>query len=132
MLNKLLALGLALGLLSACGTSYESAVKQAAQQRWNALIAGQLDEAYRFYTDAFQTITPLDNFKKSIRGVGFWHKAEVQQVQCDSAEKRCEVDVVVTVAMKMRGLPEPMETSDLIHEVWVKQGWLSDWRYIKD
>jgi hypothetical protein len=42
------------------------------------------------------------------------------------------VDVEVTVSMKMRGLSKPMETTDVVREVWVKEGWFSDWRYVKE
>ncbi|WP_020396495.1 hypothetical protein [Thiolinea disciformis] len=132
MLSKSLALlGCMALLLSACD-SHELTVKRLAQQRWEALIAGRLEEAYRFYTDAFQSTTTLDQFKKTVRGVGFWQQAEIQKVQCESKVQRCIAEVKVTVVLKMRGITEPIKTSDMLQEVWVKQAWLSDWRYIKD
>ncbi len=122
---------LAGSLLAACGSA-ESVITGYAQQRWDAMINGNLQDAYVYYTDAFKATTPLDVFKHKAQGVGLWSKAQVKQVQCKDAGKRCQVDVEVTVSMKMRGLSKPLETSDVVREMWVKDGWFSDWRYIKE
>ena len=63
--------------------------------------------------------------------VGLGGKAQVEQVQCEASGKRCQVAVDVTVSMKMRGLSKPVDTSDVVNETWVKDGWFSDWRYVK-
>ena len=117
--------------LTAC-SSGENAVRLAAQQRWDALINGNLQAAYEFYTDAFKQTVPLEHFRNKVQGVGLWSKAKVQGVSCEDTGKRCRAEVEVTVAMKMRGLPKPVETSDVVHETWIKEGVLSDWRYIKN
>ena len=106
-------------------------VKEAAQQRWNALIAGDLQAAYQHYTDAFKETVPYKRFRSQTKGVGLWNKAQVDTIDCDESGKRCHAKVEVTVAMKMRGLPKPVETSDVIHETWVREGVFSDWRYVK-
>ncbi|MEN9503393.1 MAG: hypothetical protein RI964_2678 [Pseudomonadota bacterium] len=118
-------------LLVACQSS-ESKLTQAAEQRWIALINGNFTEAYQYYTDAFQQSTPLEMFKHKVHGTGLWNKAAVKSVQCDDSGKHCTVEVEVTVAMKMRGLNKPLETKDVVKETWVKAGWFSDWRYIKE
>ncbi len=129
--NGFCGLMLALCLpLTAC-SSGEAAVKELAQLRWNALINGDFGAAYQYYTDTFREAVPLRRFKKQTTGVGLWNKAEVATVQCDSSGKRCEAAVKVTVALKMRGMVKPVETSDTVHETWVKEGVFSDWRYIK-
>ncbi|PID49952.1 MAG: hypothetical protein CR991_03900 [Proteobacteria bacterium] len=117
-------------LLSACGSG-EAAVQKAAQQRWDALIAGDFHRAYQFYSEAYQETVSLDSFRKQIQGVGFWKKAQVQKVHCGDSSNLCKTEVEVTVAMKMRGLPKPVETSDVVREVWIKDGFFSDWRYVK-
>lgn len=117
-------------LLAACGSA-ESVLTEYAQQRWDAVIKGDLDQAYGYYTDAFKATTPPAAFKRKVQGTGLWSKAQVQKVQCEASGKRCQVDVEVTVSMKMRGLSKPVETSDRVHETWVKDGWFSDWRYVK-
>ncbi len=116
--------------LTACGSG-ENAVKEAAQQRWDALLAGNFQGAYQYYTDAFKETVALEHFKNTVQGVGLWNKAQVKSVSCDPSGKHCEADVEVTVAMKMRGLPKPVETSDLVRETWTKEGVFSDWRYVK-
>ena len=135
MLNKIryiagIMLGIAV-LVTGCDSS-EVALKQAAQARWDALVKGNLDAAYTYYTDAFKQTTSLDIFKNQTRGVDLWSGADVKTVQCESSGKRCLVDVDVSVAMRMRGLVEPVVTTDVVKETWVKEGWFSDWRYIKD
>lgn len=129
--NKALWVLLAGSLLTACGSA-ESVLTEYAANRWNALIQGNLEQAYEYYTDTFKATTPLDVFRRKVHGTGLWSKAKVQKVQCEEAGNRCKVDVEVTVSMKMRGLSTPMETSDIVHEVWVKDGWFSDWRYVKE
>ena len=128
---KHVSLMLVLGfILAACGNA-EQQVKQAAQQRWAALIKGDLAQAYQAYTQAFQATTSLAAFKQHMRGTGLWQTAEVKNVHCDSTLKQCKVEVEVTMAMRMRGVAEPVETSDSIEETWINEGWLADWRYIK-
>ncbi|WGZ93896.1 MAG: hypothetical protein QJT81_19250 [Candidatus Thiothrix putei] len=116
-------------LLTAC-SSTESVISERSQQRWDALIKGELEKAYEFYTDAFKATTPPEIFKRKTQGAGLWSKAQVQKVQCEA--ERCRVDVKVTVSLKMRGLNQPVETSDIVQETWVKNGWFSDWRYVKE
>jgi hypothetical protein len=129
--NKALIVLLAASLLAAC-SSAESVLHEAAGKRWDALIKGDMEQAYGYYTDAFKQTTPLDMFKNKVHGTGLWIKAQVKQIQCEKSGKRCKVDVEVTVSMKMRGLSKPMETTDVVREVWVKEGWFSDWRYVKE
>ena len=122
---------LASSLLAACSPA-ESVLTGYAQQRWDALIKGNLEQAYEYYTEAFQATTPFDVFKRKTQGAGLWSKAQVQKVQCETSGKRCRVDVEVTVSLKMRGLNQPVESSDVVQETWVKDGWFSDWRYVKE
>ncbi len=122
---------LASSLLAACSPA-ESVLTGYAQQRWDALIKGNFEQAYEYYTEAFQATTPIDVFKRKTQGAGLWSKAQVQKVQCETSGKRCRVDVEVTVSLKMRGLNQPVESSDVVQETWVKDGWFSDWRYVKE
>ncbi|HPE61887.1 MAG: hypothetical protein KDI15_01330 [Thiothrix sp.] len=118
-------------LLASCNQA-ESLVQEAAQKRWDALIAGDLFSAYQYYTDAFQKTVPMEHFRRQVTGTGLWSRAEVEQVSCDRDREQCQADIRVTVAMKMRGLPKPVESSDVVHETWVKEGLFSDWRYMKN
>lgn len=129
--RKTIGVLLAGSLLAACSPA-ESVLTGYAQQRWDAMIKGNLEQAYEYYTDAFKAVTPPDVFRRKVQGTGLWNQAKVQHVQCEASGKRCQVDVEVTVSMKMRGLSKPVESSDVVHETWVKEGWFSDWRYVKE
>ena len=48
---------LAGSLLAAC-SSAESVLTGYARQRWDAMIRGDLEQAYEYYTDAFKATTP--------------------------------------------------------------------------
>lgn len=119
-------------LMIGCGISAEKSVAESAQKRWDYLIQGNFEQAYHYYTEAFKKTMPYQSFVNTIHGTGLWNRAKVEEVHCDDDGKRCEVKLTVTVSMKMRGLPKPVENSDDVSETWVKEGWFSDWRYIKN
>lgn len=120
------------GFLLACEEKTpEQQVTQAANERWQALIQGDFGKAYKHYTKAYKQTTSLDHFKNRIRGVGLWTGADVTRVKCDDAGKQCTASVEVTVAVKMRGLDKPTETSTVLKEVWVNEGGFSGWKYVK-
>ena len=125
-----LCLGVAV-MLSGCEWSTEARIATAAQQRWDSLISGDAQTAYHYYSDAFQQTTPYEHFKNKVHGTGLWSRAKVNEVKCEASGERCQVAVDVTVTMKMRGLSTPVDTTDRVSETWVKQGWFSDWRYVK-
>ena len=121
---------LAMGVLSACTEPSEQLFRQAAPQRWQALLQSDFKRAYEYYGRDYQKIMPLENFEKSIKGIGLWKNAEVVDAHCQG--DRCLVDINITVAMKMSGVPDPVESSGVVQEVWMKDaGWLSEWRYVK-
>ncbi len=132
MIKNSLLLGLSSLILVSCNFTANptSLVGDYAQTRWDALIAGNLQKAYSFYTDTYKRTTPYEHFTHKVKGVGLWTKAKVLQVTCDKEQKSCEAEVNVTVAMRMRGLLEPTETSMIIKETWIKNGAFSDWRYV--
>lgn len=129
-LRNIGTMGVAAMLLVGCRAP-EAILQDYAAQRWDALIKGVPEQAYRYYTDAFQATTSLEAFQRKMQG-GLWKQAQVRQVECDAAGERCRVDVEVTVAVKMRGLNQPVEVSNTVQETWVKQGWFSDWRYVQE
>lgn len=129
--NKCIFLMLVISLLLVACDSKEIKVKEAAQKRWTALIAGDFDSAYDLYSESYKNAVDLQSFRKKTKGVGLWKKADVQAVDCNQAQKECQAKVKVTVALKMRGIPQPVETSNVLQETWVNEGLLSDWRYIK-
>lgn len=109
----------------------EQQVTQAANERWQSLIQGDFETAYKHYTKAYKKTVSLDHFQNRIRGVGLWSAANVTKVNCDDVGKQCTASVEVTVAVKMRGLDKPTETSTILKETWVNEGGFSGWKYVK-
>lgn len=110
--------------LSACAglgpRSAEEAVKQRSQSRWNALVKGDVSEAYSYLTSGSRAVVTLPDFEASIRK-GFWKSALVQGVTCSSPEA-CEATVVIEYDFKGRRTKGPLR------ETWIREG--SDWRYL--
>lgn len=92
-----LMLSLAL-LLSGCAgvpqaDDPETLVKQRAQQRLDLLMAGRVEESFRYTTPAYQQGRGLAFYTRAYAGVSSWNKAEVTGVNCTGA--RCEVSLRV-------------------------------------
>jgi hypothetical protein len=122
----------ALALLSACQSqSQEEQVSEVAHERWQALIKGDFEAAYPYYTQAYRDTTPFEHFRHSVRGVGMWSDAEVLAVECETAEKRCEAKLKISVVTKMRGLDKPLKTSTVLDETWVYEGRFQGWKFVK-
>lgn len=132
MIKKTLLLGLAGLLLASCNMGEKSStiVSEQAQKRWDALIAGNLQSAYQYYSDSFKKTVPYEHFSHKVKGVGLWSKAKVQKVTCNKENSSCEAEVKVTVAMRMRGIAKPIETSNTLKETWQKNGTFSSWQYV--
>lgn len=118
--SKAVAAGsiLAAFLVASCGTaptreeaSPEVAVKQRAQARWDAMVAGDLPKAYSYMSPASREVISLEAFRNSVR-LGFWKKAEVTGVTCE--KDAC--DVVVQLTYSYRG----STTQTPARETWVK------------
>lgn len=123
-----------LGLfMTACtgGKATEQLIEERANERWQALIKGDLKTAYTYYSKAFRETTPYKHFEHRVRGVGLWSHAAVKSVECNEAEKRCKVWMDVAVVTKMRGLDKPIETSTLLEETWIQEGVMGNWYFIK-
>lgn len=126
------ALLFALSFLSACQSqNAEEQVAEAAQARWQALIQGDFESAYPYYTKAYQETTPFEHFKHSVRGVGMWNDADVLSVSCETAEKQCQAKLEISVVTKMRGLDKPFKTRTILEETWVYEGLFKGWKFVK-
>lgn len=134
MIKNTLLLSLSGLLLASCnfGGEPSSLVSEYSQKRWDALISGNLQIAYQYYSDSYKKTVPYEHFPHKIKGVGLWSKAKVVQVVCEKKGKKCEAEVKVTVAMRMRGLSKPSEVSDTVKETWINSGNFSDWRYVSE
>jgi len=89
----------------------EKVVAQRAEARWAALIKGDLDTAYTFFSPGSKVATSLALYKTRIR-VGLWRGAKVAKVSCEA--EICQVSMQITYdAARMQGI----ET--LVPENWI-------------
>ena len=99
-----------------------AAVTERVNARWAALMKGDMDTAYSFFSPASRQLLSLGTYKQQARGSGF-RKAEVTKVDCQP--EICDVTVLVTLDHRlMPGLQSP------VNETWVLENgkyWLT-WR----
>ncbi len=96
----------------------EDAVRERAQARWDALIAGRFDDAYAYLSPATrQLITPQIHRARFGAAAG-WKSAQVHQAKCDQAD-RCSVTIKITYqpALLRRAPAGTMESS--VEETWL-------------
>ncbi len=109
--------------LTACATSPDSAgdaVTERAQDRWDAVLAGDYETAYSFYSPGFRSTTPMIDLAIKIRSQRVqWVSTEYKDHSCD--ESACTVSFLVgfKIAYPVRGM-KVWESSSLVDEQWVK------------
>jgi hypothetical protein len=88
-----------------------------AQERWDALVKGDLKAAYGYLSPGSRAVMDLASYEASIRR-GFWNSAKVEKVDC-AAQQSCEV--YVTIEYEFRGA----RTKAPLRETWIQEG--SNW-----
>jgi hypothetical protein len=99
----------------------EEQVKDRAMLRWQALIRGDLDAAYGFFSKATRETYPIELYRAKMRPGG-WREAKVDSVKC--ADGLCEV--VVTISLdhtRLKGIVAP------VAERWIIQDGLAWYVY---
>lgn len=78
-------------LLSACASLSTSApeveVRQRANERWQALVAGDIDRARSYHTPGFKALVSAAGYRGRIGNAGSWVGAEVTDVKCPEKAK---------------------------------------------
>lgn len=118
------------GLLMASCASFpsgadwnESLVSRNAQKRWDALLAGRLDEAYDYLSPGSRVLISQDQYRVSMPRK-FWTDAKVSSVHCE--KDRCDVQVKVGYRY-VPGRKEVRGEHEL-KEKWVKEA--GEWHYV--
>ena len=88
-------------------------MRDRATKRWEALIRGDLDGAYGFFSRATRDTYPMELYKVKMK-VGMWRQATVDSVKCEDSV--CEV--TVTVNMEHSRLKEIITP---VRERWIVQ-----------
>jgi hypothetical protein len=91
----------------------EDRVKERAAKRWEALIDGDLDTAYGFFSKATKNTYPLELYRVKMRP-GLWREARVDTVKC--SDEICDVTVILTIDhARIKGIVTP------VAERWIIQ-----------
>lgn len=110
-------------MLAACGAAPgkkeappEELVRARAQERWSALIAGDVPKVYGYMSPAAREALSLEAFRDSIR-LGFFQKADVVKVECQP--EVCDVQLQVTYVYRGSSIVTP------VRESWIRSdgGW---------
>ena len=103
------------------GKSLEDQVRQRASKRWEALIRGDLESAYGFFSRATRDTYPMELYRAKMRP-GIWREAKVDSVKC--ADGLCEVTVILTIDhSRLKGVVSP------VTEHWIVQDGLAWYVY---
>jgi hypothetical protein len=103
------------------GKPIEDQVRDRAAKRWQALIAGDLDAAYGFFSPATKATYPIELYRVKMRP-GMWRDAKVEMVKC--ADQVCDVTVVLTLDhSRLKGIVTP------VAERWIVQDGLAWYVY---
>jgi hypothetical protein len=129
---RLLLLALWLLTLSACATlePQTEAVVERAQAHWDAVLAGDLETAYTYYSPGFRSSHSLIDYGVAMRTRRVnWTAATYKDHECE--ESRCTVrfDGVYRVIKPVPGLSE-WESKALIEDTWVKVD--GEWWYLPE
>lgn len=102
--------------------SPEVSIAERAQHRWDALLGGDFETAYGFYSPGYRSTRSMIDlaFEYRLRRVG-WTSAQYKEHRC--AENACTVifDMGFTVAMPVPGLNK-WDGKQTVKEKWIKTG----------
>lgn len=105
----------------------EERVKARSVERWQALLKGDLETAYEFLTPEYRKLTSVEQYSRTIKGVGIWKKAEVTNVACTDT---CVVSLQIYARMLVPRSGESIDTNSLLREQWVQDKDSSEWFYL--
>ena len=113
-------------LLSACASNApkpddpEIFQEKHAQDRWDALLAGDYETAYTFYSPGYRSTTSVVDFAVAyrLRRVGYT-SAQYKEHSCLEATCTVVFDVGFTIARPVPGMNK-WDGSEILEEMWVK------------
>jgi len=124
MKNRFIFAVSTLMLLASCNEARppEEIVAERAQARWDALIARDYREAWKFLTPGYrETLEDFDYAAEMARRPIQWTSAEVFRVECDEDLPRCSVQTRIeyTVPAAMPGVGSLSSRSGSV-EIWLQ------------
>lgn len=112
------AIALSVVLVSGCAGQFkaqtpEEEVAQLSQARLDALLAKDIERAYKFTSPAYRSSVSLARYRPHVAGVGGWQSASVESVSCE--EQVCDVRTNITYRTAMIKADIPTQ----ITERWI-------------
>lgn len=95
-------------------TKQEATVVERAQSRWDALLAGEFEDAYAYASPAYRSATPFTRYRARLGGAVQWTQARVTDADC--GDGRCTVSVDLSYRIPREGI----EHTRPIRETWLK------------
>lgn len=96
-------------------------VKQRSQERWDALVKGDLAKAFGYFSPGSRAVLQIDKWSSTVK-TGFWKSAVVEKAECASADS---CDAIATIEYELQG--RRMKTP--LRETWIREG--SNWWYVQ-
>jgi len=109
-------------LLTACADNRpaEEIVAERAQARWDAMIAGEIEDGWAYYTPGYRQHTSARDLGYEVgRNPVQWLDAEVRKVECD--EERCQVSI--SLEYQLTSGPAPLRRMPVrtpLTETWLQ------------
>ena len=100
---------------SAAPLDKKEVVARIAQSRWDALMKGDFEAAYKLMSPASRSVITLDEFRRR-SGIVTWKAANVRKVEC-SADDLCAVRMNVKYAYRLR-VGRMVENDQVLAETW--------------
>ena len=123
---------LIVSLLSACATSGsrpgEEKVEDRAQERWDALFAGDIETAYGYFSPGYRSSVSLIDYGVELRMRRVqWTSATYQEHSCQN--KTCDVKFKVgyKIVRALPGVPT-FESQSAVDERWIQTD--GQWWYL--
>jgi len=111
-----------IALLAACAATQPAGgdAKNRAQERWDALLAGDFDAAYAFYSPGYRSSHSRVDFEIDLRSRRVrWTAAKVLEASCEADLCTVQSKVNYKVNRPVPGVPE-WNSSEQIAERWVR------------
>lgn len=109
--------------LTACATAPEKtgeSLAERAQNRWDALLAGDYETAYRFFSPGYRSSVSVVDFEIMVRTRRVrWVSAEYMDHSCEENACTVKFRIGFKVAKPVMGMPE-WQGFDTTDEKWVK------------
>ncbi|MEO8248821.1 MAG: hypothetical protein ABI589_05575 [Burkholderiales bacterium] len=101
----------------------EVAVKERASQRWQALIAGKYEDAYKLLAPGMRAIQSYMAYSNGIGAGAAWTAADVIRVECNDKQDNCTATIRVDSKALFPGMSmsKPQTISTHLEETWIKQ-----------